>query len=121
MLPLVYFFSITFLYTDNFFPALVFVTSFTSIMLLQPTRPPNPKRTTGFYWFTIKPFVVESFYSTFHQQTPNRLLARSHFTQGRVNFVCLRTELVVPESSPRQQPRQTPHIQQSRSLPSAWS
>jgi len=42
---IVYFFS-TFLYTDNCFPVLVFVTSFTSRVLLEPTRPPNPKRTT---------------------------------------------------------------------------
>ena len=48
MLPLVYFFSISILYTDNFFPVLVFITLFTSIVLLEPTRSPNPKRATGF-------------------------------------------------------------------------
>ena len=34
--------------TDNLLPVLVFVTSFTSLVLLESTRPSNSKRTTGF-------------------------------------------------------------------------
>lgn len=41
-IPLVYFFSISYLYTDNLFPVLLFVL-FASIVLLEPTRPLNPK------------------------------------------------------------------------------
>ena len=47
-LPLVCFFSIFMVHSGNFLPVLVFVTSFTSIVLLGPTRPLNPKRATGF-------------------------------------------------------------------------
>jgi len=53
MLLLVYFFSTFFLYPDNFFPVLVFVMSFMSIVLLGPTRTrpiiyklPNPQLAT---------------------------------------------------------------------------
>ena len=47
-LPPNYLFSISFLDADNLLPVLVLVTSFTSLVLLEYTRAPNPKRTTGF-------------------------------------------------------------------------
>ena len=62
----------SFLYSDNFFPGLVFVTPFTSVVLLKPTRPPNPQSWVNHRFLVVRQLILKLRRSQ-HADTAHRL------------------------------------------------